>query len=490
MEKELFKTEVDTGYNQIQIQLLKLISSNNSNLIMLNVMLFIIQTARDIVKNTKESFLNKLKKDNNNIVKQENFTHKNIIPEQSGGFNLNLDKLKSNLNMIIDNKTNSSTVRFSSIRPHFKRVNKSLNNSSLDYRRDDIIDYEISRNSDNTKHYIINSECNQPRSYKNYRNKINTKIENYNLNKAHLVPTNGYFYKRMQDQFDNSEFKAITENRNIELLKRKEQYRPIKKEELKRHAENYAKYMKEQQQKRRKELTVKIHEDEMNFLDQKKFQTEISRSINYNDNLIKTDLKKREMQKKLLREKVALYSSLIPEICPVKINQKKSDELYKLIARLKHPVRDKRDVKADYEISKVIPHKYAPSVSSHSKALSNEESKKINNKMRRSNLYNSINIKVEQSPSPKIGPINILTTKKRKLPVYSWKNEIMKQNINKRSCLDDILKEGKVIMNQATRKHEIMHAGGLDGDLDMGEYGEDLLLSSVKAKIAILEKLE
>ena len=35
-----------------------------------------------------------------------------------------------------------------------------------------------------------------------------------------------------------------------------------------------------------------------------------------------------------------------------------------------------------------------------------------------------------------------------------------------------------------------MRAGGLDGDLDLGERGSDILIDSIKAKIYVLEKFK
>eukprot|EP00826_Nyctotherus_ovalis_P039794 TRINITY_DN3849_c0_g1_i3.p1 TRINITY_DN3849_c0_g1~~TRINITY_DN3849_c0_g1_i3.p1 ORF type:complete len:301 (+),score=77.86 TRINITY_DN3849_c0_g1_i3:510-1412(+) len=286
-----------------------------------------------------------------------------------------------------------------------------------------------------------------------------------------LKPKEEYMYSKVEKKHKAEQAKAIIEKQKLELVLRKNLYRPIKKEDLVNHSNNYLKNIKIQEESRKLARLYKKKEEAINQLEQKRYETNISLSVKYKDSISKGNSRRKEEERRRVREKLLLYSSLVQSVFPVVVSEEKSTELSKRMARLRHPVRQQRDVKSDYEVSKVIGRlSRAPS-----------QLKRHNVVKKRKELATKT---VELNNKNKLDIVKA----KRKIPSYNWKKEIMSTSMNKREKISAIIERGKIIEEQANMKEERMLAGGLEGDLTLGEYGSDILIRSIKAKIAILEQ--
>lgn len=286
-----------------------------------------------------------------------------------------------------------------------------------------------------------------------------------------LKPKEEYMYNKIEKQHKAEQAKAIIEKQKLELVLRKNHYRPMKKEDLANHSKNYLQHIKAQEESRKLARLCRKKEEFINQLEQKRYETDVSLSVKHKDLITKDNLRKKGEERRRVREKLLLYSSLVQSVFPAVASEEKSAELSRRVARLRHPVRQQRDVKSDYEVSKVV--------SRFSRASS---------KLRRHNAVEEKKELVSKTVELDNGKKSDTTKAKRKLPLYDWKKEIMGTSMSRREKIRAIIEQGKIIEEQASMKEERMLAGGLEGDLSLGEYGSDILIGSIKAKIAILEQ--
>ena len=296
-----------------------------------------------------------------------------------------------------------------------------------------------------------------------------------------IKPKEEYMYNKIEKNFKAGLAKAALQKQRYELSLRKNRNIPINRQELNSHSKNYLRYRKELEDARKFKRLHRKHEDSINKLEQKRFQTNVSLSIRRKDESVMKNLKKKTEERKKVRTKVVMYSNLVKSVCPVIPSERKSIELSTMVAKLKHPVRQQRNVKSDYEVSKTIPR-------SKNTILRSRQSKL--DKKRELNPIQIGNVKCNPETNNRKHSMNIRTRleNKRKLPSYNWKKEIMSSNMSKREKINEIIKRGKIIESQAAMKEERMLAGGLEGDLSLGEYGSNILLSSIKAKLDILDQ--
>lgn len=298
-------------------------------------------------------------------------------------------------------------------------------------------------------------------------------------------PKEEYIYDQIEKKYKEKETRESIEKQRLELAMRRNRYKPITREELTVHSNNYLRYVKDQEEARRlKQLHAK-HEGMINELDQRRFETNVSLAVRLEDAVARRNLAKRAEERKKVREKIAMYASIVQSVKPVVASEEKSAELCKMVARLKHPVRQPRNVKADYEISKIVGRrKNTLSKQSHVESeFSKLTSPKRSPKSSPPELEDT-----EASERKRVVEITKKLKEQRKIPRYNWKKMIMSSSLSIREKVNAVIEQGKIIERQANMKEERMLAGGLEGDLSLGEYGSEILLNSIKAKLAILEQ--
>ena len=260
-------------------------------------------------------------------------------------------------------------------------------------------------------------------------------------------------------------------NHTNELKARKRHLKSISNEEIETHARKYKQFVNKMNEKRRIQLIMKKHLDQMLKLDQMKLKSKYYKQINKREQGIKQSLYKKQEDKKLYRERIKRYYSLIRTTCPIKVSEKKTKEMRKMIAQLNHPVRKPKDVKKVYSVFKL-----------------STPLKKIPNK--------SVNQPIKfqaKTPITKIDYLkeigrNLNYSKKKQLNT-DWLKDINNSNLDIQSKILHIIDRGKQIEEKADMKLKIMRAGGSEGDLNLGEHGVDMLLHSIKAKISVLKQL-
>jgi hypothetical protein len=85
--------------------------------------------------------------------------------------------------------------------------------------------------------------------------------------------------------------------------------------------------------------------------------------------------------------------------------------------------------------------------------------------------------------------IEIKNYSKKKHYKIDWLTDINNSSINLKSKILNIIDKGKQIEEEADMKLKVMRAGGLEGDLDLGEHSVDMLLNSIKTKLSVLKQL-
>jgi hypothetical protein len=272
------------------------------------------------------------------------------------------------------------------------------------------------------------------------------------------------------------------------------------------------------------ELLKRKEIEKITLQKQKQWTTSISSKLKQEDILARELREKRKHKKMELREKMYKYAEMIKELKPINISEEKVSELKLQIEKLKHPVRKTKNVKKDYDISKVIPQNSQTMTSnSHenrselSGAISIESPKAklksnlVNRKLRKScelrrkprpaNLQAALKDAIRDSKndgrkSEKKDYLSEFRSKKNPTPdiyksaLYNWEEDINNSRLSDHEKYSRIVSKANLIEERAKMKEKIMLAkGGAAKNYELGECVSDMLLDAIRAKLTVLEQL-
>eukprot|EP00826_Nyctotherus_ovalis_P012172 TRINITY_DN13190_c0_g1_i2.p1 TRINITY_DN13190_c0_g1~~TRINITY_DN13190_c0_g1_i2.p1 ORF type:complete len:486 (-),score=114.27 TRINITY_DN13190_c0_g1_i2:141-1598(-) len=297
-----------------------------------------------------------------------------------------------------------------------------------------------------------------------------------------------YLYKRLEDKYKLNVLIPSLEKRKHILAMRRDRFRPANWEVIHQHERKYDRRVKEHSEERERQLA------ELRLQDQ-----QVRKMQRANLKWIMADMQERldedmKVKHKLeLREKMQSYSRIIKDIVKVRRSPKKEAELKRAISQLRHPVRERRDMKKLYNLSE-----------SHQRGRNTLAKRAYAVQSNQPNTCtNTPNFRVKIRSIGEIStvrskPIDYLTEQRRKresgkqsLKANSdWVKDLENPKLGQREKCDLVMQKASKMENEARIKERLLLAkGGPGSDLKMNENITDMLVEAVKAKLAVLDSV-
>ena len=351
---------------------------------------------------------------------------------------------------------------------------------------------------ENSKRIVEDGEIKHEQKKIELRSKIKEKFESSYLsskakreketkllkNRPYKIPMpSDYLYKRFEEKYNIEIAIPNLEKNNKELMTHKSKYKPINWDEIRQHQEEFERKEREHSEEKIKRLNELKLQEKHYYQLHRHYQTSISAKCALMDLSVKKEIERKNKWRRELAEKQHNYSAIIKSVVEVKTSPKKIVELKNAISRLKQPVRQCRDNKHMYDLAVINNRpkhtKCKSLINSYSKNTKKLQKQQIDNK------------------------VNILRDKK-----YT---DYLKEQRNKKKDSDVLLKRidwGKIIgdtklnletvimkkANNIDEKVKIKEAmlkakGGPSSDPNMNENITNMIIESIRAKLAILDKI-
>eukprot|EP00826_Nyctotherus_ovalis_P050428 TRINITY_DN6175_c0_g1_i9.p1 TRINITY_DN6175_c0_g1~~TRINITY_DN6175_c0_g1_i9.p1 ORF type:complete len:579 (-),score=152.79 TRINITY_DN6175_c0_g1_i9:141-1877(-) len=313
-----------------------------------------------------------------------------------------------------------------------------------------------------------------------------------------------YLYRKLESKYNAEVVLPGLQEKERELVKRKNRYKAFDWTELYKHQEEHDKLLAEHSMQRGKvNAERKVQEDVYKVL-RKQMQNSISEKCALIDLKEKEEKELKEKRKLELRDKINRYSELIKDVIAIRPNPEKAAELNLAISRLKHPVREKRDTRHLYDISSIVQSRQRTPRLNSKKKLSKQNFSLI--KETPANSKASAEIDWNEKKFKKIGngsARNILITdylaeqRRKRLnenrPTRvskEWKRDLENPDLDAKEKYNRVIAKVARIEGEAKMKERLLNArGGAEQDPEMGKDVNDMLLEAIKAKLAILDQM-
>eukprot|EP01022_Parablepharisma_sp_SALTPOND_P008020 TRINITY_DN135082_c1_g1_i1.p1 TRINITY_DN135082_c1_g1~~TRINITY_DN135082_c1_g1_i1.p1 ORF type:complete len:497 (-),score=94.12 TRINITY_DN135082_c1_g1_i1:2746-4236(-) len=321
--------------------------------------------------------------------------------------------------------------------------------------------------------------------------------------KMKMIPEHERLYKKLEERYEKEVMLPMLEQKKQELAKKRGECRKISTEEISEHYRKYRSIVHERTERRKEELEKRLEEENRIRMHQKELRSSITEQIQKQYNEFKERQMENQQRKKSIRNKMVNYASLVKELKPVTVDELKVAELKKQIESLKHPVRqpkDPKDIKQQYDISKIRRFKTPTRGSKVNQSLAIDATHAVEV---------SVPVSVEVSTScdhggrrkssnTKYKPDYLQELRKRRgahssLKPYhfNWEADFKNNRLNEAEKCMKIIEKAGLIEERARMKEKILEArGGAVKNFEMGESVSDMLLDSIKAKLAVLENLQ
>ncbi len=320
-----------------------------------------------------------------------------------------------------------------------------------------------------------------------------------------------YLYQVLEEQYKKNVLTPMLEEKKQKLAEKRNVLKPVTKEELEEHQKRCEEREVERIKERKSSMHVRREEEARMQEHLKKFHTSIAEKVMERDNREREERLVKLKEKMAVREKMISYASLVKEVCPVVPSEEKAIELQKQIAKIKQPVKQRRDVREQYSlanISKRASRSADPKKEEEEKKVSNSTSRlKCHKKgttphcpKHRSGLEDIIAAAAEkrakEEQEKKHDYLSELRKKRAerygisKPDRYDWSADIKDHNLAPTEKRERVERKARMIEEQARQKEQLFHIrGGVDKNIEMGQYVSDMFLDAVKAKLAILNSM-
>ncbi len=347
-------------------------------------------------------------------------------------------------------------------------------------------------------------------------------------------PASVYLYQKIEEQYKNNVLTPMLEDKKQRLAEKRSVLKPVTKEELEEHRRKFEVEAMRRQEERREELQKKKRQEaETAHMMKKKYKTGISEQIIKRDLIEKAEQDKRVQERKELREKMDEYATSLKEACPVVPSEDKIEELQKRIAKMKVPVREKRDVKQMYlisSLSKRVALRAARSADNKGAGSEGEEdnegeegsrsgseegaslkpkvrlvprpkkSRSTKNDKNKTSVADTKELlKERQAQVEKMRKMDYLTELRIKREAhygiskpgrYNWSQDIQNKHLSPSEKRERVEQKAKMIEERAKENEKLYYIkGGADKNMELGEYVSDMFLDAIKAKLSILNNL-
>ena len=321
--------------------------------------------------------------------------------------------------------------------------------------------------------------------------------------RSSLPPKDEYLYKKLEERYQKEVLMPMLEEKKKELAMKRNKYKSINKEEVMTHMKKHDLLMAQKEENRLQDLREK-REKELEM------QASIGRlRTNLHERHVQEELKqKAERERKKLedrarREKMGNYANLIKETCPVKADSSKARQLQEQIENLKHPVREKRDTRKNYDpirlkesASNILPDKtnkdYPVDKIKNESSYTSEYTSARNLKKKRLKKM----AQTAEEINPGAAKIDYLTELRRKrgtnkdpkIPKYDWAADLNNNKLDANEKYSKLIGKASLIEERAKMEEKLLNVkGGAEHNPEMGEHISDMFIDAIKAKLAILE---
>jgi len=281
-----------------------------------------------------------------------------------------------------------------------------------------------------------------------------------------FIPTSNRLYKRLEEK---DTLENILQKLNESLNKEQRNSKHVSLEEINKHSRNYDLKIKDSMEKRRIKLEKVLEEERIRRQKQKEL---FSIPTHHTTTEINGD------QRKVLRKKMINYGLLIKEIAPVTRDKHKMEELNKRVELLNHPVRKTRDrdlIRRIYNIMTLK--KYYRSKSPGRHLLStNTNNLNLNRTIKTIGLRRLDYLKDQR--------LKRESYLKSKVYKSHWAESLNNDQLKDEIKRVRIMRKAILVEEMARMKEKLLRPVG---DLEGNQSIFDMLIDSIKAKIALFE---
>eukprot|EP01022_Parablepharisma_sp_SALTPOND_P009922 TRINITY_DN140_c1_g1_i1.p3 TRINITY_DN140_c1_g1~~TRINITY_DN140_c1_g1_i1.p3 ORF type:complete len:544 (+),score=81.66 TRINITY_DN140_c1_g1_i1:10460-12091(+) len=306
-----------------------------------------------------------------------------------------------------------------------------------------------------------------------------------------------YLYAELEEKYKEKFVLPMLELRKSELSDRKAKLKSVTKEELVEHQRRRENFLMLKRQERRRSQEKERIEQKRREEGLGRYKNNIFQQIKEHEEKERQELEMKILERRKLRKKMYEYSSLIKEVYPVRPSESKAKELQKIIEKIKHPSRKPRDIKKDYDISRI---RQARSVINTSKITADQNTQrssyKLGKKQADDSIYNINSTKVQGSKK-----IDYLTNMRKQREERYRSATPCAYSLN--LCLDNLKLDSKDKIEAVERKVEKMELQarrqekllGLNesseiNNIEVGERVSNMFIEAIKAKLEILNHLQ
>ena len=317
-------------------------------------------------------------------------------------------------------------------------------------------------------------------------------------------PLEEYAHERLEEKYKKTVELPLLEEKKQLLAEKRNFLKPITKEELEEREKKLDEHLEEKEKERQKRLQEIRVQDVMTLKKLRPFKTLISEKIHERDLKVKEEGEKKVEERKQLKHKMDEYAGELKEKCPVVANEEKAKKFHELVEKLKHPVRQTKNVRSLYLPAVVNKRGSSSRTSDEGDDKSPSPKKKKNgNETQRISRSQRLDQYKSGEPSPiseKKAAVKsfdylknqrVLRENQEPKPEKQyWTLDVKDNDIKSPEGRGEIEKKARMIEQEAKKKEKEMEKhGGTTQNIEMGEHVSDMFLNAVKAKLALLNNM-
>lgn len=314
--------------------------------------------------------------------------------------------------------------------------------------------------------------------------------EKERIYKENLKKIEKPLYKKIEKQFEKEFVIPELEKRKKELAEKRNFYRPIDKLTLLEHEKKYEEFKKQDMVKRQQKYKTEEEYDPSKY--KSKFMENV---LDYDEQQKLEQVKKYEEVSELMKKKKN-YSKLVIETHKPKVSKRKKMEMELIKQNLQNPTAFERMKKRMVSSSqhKVSPYKDLNMSANNSVAESSGVKKKYKDfDWREKNRFVGVPkpekefVKIDylQEMRQRRGSTDDVKSEVRR--AYNWEEEVNKFEGDDR--INYMKEKARMIEEEALKKEQLMKVNKTDASENRNEVN-DLIIDSIKAKIALLDNIE
>eukprot|EP00826_Nyctotherus_ovalis_P009449 TRINITY_DN12500_c0_g1_i10.p1 TRINITY_DN12500_c0_g1~~TRINITY_DN12500_c0_g1_i10.p1 ORF type:complete len:423 (-),score=173.64 TRINITY_DN12500_c0_g1_i10:91-1359(-) len=316
----------------------------------------------------------------------------------------------------------------------------------------------------------------------------------------HSIPEDQYLYRKLESKYNAEVLMPILEERKRELAQKRNRYKPISKEELDEHMKKHDFTIAQKASNKLSELRLRRENTLETQTALRQYKSSLMERHIQEEKRLREERERRKLEINERREKMENYAKLVKETHAVKPSETKATELKANIEKLKHPVRQPRDTRKDYDIAAIKKKMQEEVRSTDSLPKVNQEtvsfpsdhstSRRIYREAKR-NPKNQHHVTTEQRAKvndylQELRYKRELNNEAAKSPNLDWHTDLKNDKLNSNEKYSLLMEKAKLIEEQARRKEQLLQ---VKGQVDLNENVSDMFIDAIKAKLAILENL-